>query len=39
MVEAVAKHNSFRLAATAMDISTSGLSHQIRKVEEILGNL
>lgn len=37
LVEAVAKHNSFRLAATAMDISTSGLSHQIRKVEEILG--
>lgn len=37
LVEAVAAHSSFRLAAAAMDISTSGLSHQIRKVEEILG--
>lgn len=37
LVEAVARQGSFRQAAGAMGISTSGLSHQIRKVEDILG--
>lgn len=36
MVEAVAHHGGFRHAAAVIGISPSGLSHQIRKVEEIL---
>lgn len=37
LVEAVAQQRSFRLAAETMEISTSGLSYQVRKVEEVLG--
>ncbi|WJS85268.1 LysR family transcriptional regulator [Paracoccus sp. TOH] len=37
LVEAVAQRGSFRQAAEAIGISTSGLSHQIRKVEDIFG--
>ncbi|AMQ89549.1 LysR family transcriptional regulator [Marinobacter sp. LQ44] len=38
LVEAVAQQRSFRLAAEAMGISASGLSYQVRKVEEVLGS-
>lgn len=37
LVEAVAQQRSFRLAAEKMGISTSGLSYQVKKVEEVLG--
>ncbi|WP_241680490.1 LysR family transcriptional regulator, partial [Parasutterella excrementihominis] len=37
LVEAVAMKRSFRYAAIDMGISTSGLSYQVKKVEEILG--
>lgn len=38
LVEAVAHYRGFRTAAEAMGISASGLSQQIRKVEEALGH-
>lgn len=38
LVEAVARQRSFRQAAETMEISTSGLSYQVRKVEEVLGS-
>lgn len=37
LVEAVAQQHGFRRAAELIGISTSGLSHQIKKVEEIMG--
>lgn len=38
LVEAVAHHKGFRSAAEAMGISPSGLSHQVRKVEDVIGS-
>lgn len=38
LVEAVAQHRGFRSAAEVMGISASGLSHQVRKVEEAIGS-
>ena len=38
LVEAVAHHKGFRSAAEAMGISPSGLSHQVGKVEDVIGS-